>query len=469
MSRPPGRRPDPAWLAFVASLTVLLAVGFTAFGIRLGRDRPPLYALLNAVTDKMALAVRQPARYLSVAPVAELVQPARHPGSGVTRNEVGADDSLILLAGFIDGQSRLRLIRRDGTTVADWPASFNTHFPRSEFPELNAGRSDLAVDLHGAEIRPDGSVLFNYEYSGLVRLDRCGKLLWQLPHMTHHSVSPARGGGYWVPGRNLWRAGAEPVAYLPWPPPVRPAPVILDDLILRVSETGRITTAVSVSRVMAESGLGALLTAGRALAADREAKEFEVVHLNKIEELSAEMAPAFPQFEAGDLLLSLRDYNLLMVIDPDTWRVKWHQIGPWLRQHDPRFAADGTILLFNNNSYRLRLGRFDWPDPDASPKSNIMRLDPVTGQTTILYGDRPGEAFHSTIRGKQQPAPGGGILITEPEAGRVFQIGPERRLVWEYINRFDAELVGEINVAKAYPASYFTIDDWSCPGGTSTD
>ena len=64
----------------------------------------------------------------------------------------------------------------------------------------------------------------------------------------------------------------------------------------------------------------------------------EIVHLNKIEELTSDLAPDFTMFQAGDLALSSRDRNLIMVVDASVSRVKWWQIGPWIRQHDPEWA-----------------------------------------------------------------------------------------------------------------------------------
>ena len=43
-----------------------------------------------------------------------------------------------------------------------------------------------------------------------------------------------------------------------------------------------------------------------------------------------ELASAFPQSRLGDLLLSLRNVNLLMVVDPGTQKVKWTRTGPFL-------------------------------------------------------------------------------------------------------------------------------------------
>jgi len=55
-------------------------------------------------------------------------------------------------------------------------------------------------------------------------------------------------------------------------------------------------------------------------------------------------------------------------------------------------------------------------------------------------------------------------LITESEGGRVFEVDPEGRIVWEFINRYDSDEVAEITEARIYPESYFTfnVDEWPC-------
>jgi hypothetical protein len=66
------------------------------------------------------------------------------------------------------------------------------------------------------------------------------------------------------------------------------------------------------------------------------------------------------------------------------------------------------------------------------------------------------------VRGYVEEEPGGGFLITETDAGRVFQVDAAGTTVWEYIDRYDADNVLEMTGARAYPASYFTVGDWSC-------
>lgn len=392
----------------------------------------------------------------------QFLQPARKSGSGVTVNE-RSDDGLILISGFFDGGVELRLIRRDGTPVARWPARFSQHFPHPAHLEKPPA-TDLNVDIHGAVIHPDGSVVFSYEYAGTVKLSRCGEVQWTLAHPTHHSLEIAEAGGYWIPGREMQR---DPESF---PPFTKQSGVAAfeEDLILRVGEDGKIVARKSVPKLLFENGLEPVMTATGYSFRPRGSWEVELVHLNQIGELPRAMAAAFPQFEAGDLVLSLRGYNLLLVVDPDTWKVKWHQTGPWRRQHDPEFAADGTITVFNNNTYRLDLDANSRGRPNTPQVSNILKVDPKTGRAEIAYGGRPGQELLSVIRGKQQPLPGGGFLVTEFEGGRAFEVDAAGRTVWEYINRYDEEQVLEVTEARLYPRSYFTVEDWTCPGGATS-
>ncbi len=46
-------------------------------------------------------------------------------------------------------------------------------------------------------------------------------------------------------------------------------------------------------------------------------------HANDAEPLPKEYADAFPQFDAGDLLISFRNINLVFVASPTTGEIKW--------------------------------------------------------------------------------------------------------------------------------------------------
>jgi len=386
------------------------------------------------------------------------LQPARGPGDGVTVNRRPDDGALILLSGFFEGGNELRLIRRDGSLVRRWPVKFSEIFPDpSHLPRPPV--TDWNIDLHGALVLPDGSPVFNFEYGGLVKLDRCGNVVWTLAHETHHSVERAEGGGFWVPGRQRAGRKAES-AFPPFQPPYK------EDLLLKVSEAGAIEQEISVPGVLYENGLAPLLTATGGDFERGRSDRKELLHLNKIAELSSLDAQHFPGFEAGDLLLSIRNHNLLVVMDPGARKVRWWQVGPWIRQHDPEFVPDGTISIFNNNTYQTAFLEDQHADPAAPRDTNILRIDPRTGDTRVVFGGRPGQEMLSVLRGKHDLTADGGLLITEFEAGRVLETDASGQVVWEYVNRYDDDNVAEITEARLYPRDYFSVSDWTCGTGT---
>jgi len=371
------------------------------------------------------------------------------PGSGVTVNLRPGDGHMILMSGFFDDSNEVRLIRRDGSVVHRWTVSYHDLFPNPDFlPQPPA--TDWNVDTHGALIEPDGSVVFNFEYAGLVKLDRCGRTLWTLRHPTHHSVEKSADGHYWVPGRRFVDEGESE-----FPPFETP---YAEDLILKVSPSGEILSRLSVPALLNKNDLHGLLTATGEKFDYEHHWDKELVHLNKIGELSSDLADRFPLFESGDLVLSIRKLNLVLVFDPRTERVKWSQTGPWLRQHDPEFNPDGTLTIFNNNAfYCTDYGRH------AEQVTNILRMDPVTRKTEVVFGQRPGQEMLTIVRGKHDVVPGGGFLITEFKTGRVLQADAQGEIVWEYINRYDDRYVAEISEARLYPPDYFTVSEWNCP------
>lgn len=440
---------DPARFAFFVTVTVLVVGGAFTAGILSEESGNDAARAVTSVRDAVAFAFNQldeEKNTITRRRPDHFLQPSRHEGSGVTTNAIDNDPSaLILIAGFFEDDNGIRLIERTGRILVEWRVSYSDFFP-DPVHRPDAPATDWNIDTHGALALPDGSVVFNFEYGGTVALDRCGNTLWTLDRMTHHSIEHASGGGYWTLGRR------PPPERGPVHPPF-PEPY-WEDTILRVSASGDIEE-ISIPDLFYRSGMEALLTSTGDAITREMSWDKELVHANKVAELPADLADDFPLFEAGDLVISLRKYNLLLVADPNSRRIKWWQIGPWIRQHDPEFLPGGEILVFNNNTYRTKLDTDDFA-------SNIMTVDPVSGETRILYGNRPGERLATVLRGKVEYLGNQRLLITEFEGGRVLETR-ERRVVWEYVNRFDDDSVAEVTEARLYDRDYFDVSDWSCP------
>ena len=226
-----------------------------------------------------------------------------------------------------------------------------------------------------------------------------------------------------------------------------PAP-FEEDYFVKVSPDGRVLEEISVLDLIYRSRLEGLLFANGAHDTEINVPlSGDFMHLNDVDVLTEELAPAFPLFEAGDLLLSLRNLNLLMVIDPETQKVKWTRTGPFLRQHDPDFLPDGRISVFDN--------RRDGSGNHGFGGSRILSIDPRSsaGDVTI-YGARPGQHFYTDTMGDHQPLENGNQLISESHKGHAFEIAPDGTVVWSWVNRWKDGSIGKIAQATRYPAHY---------------
>ena len=146
---------------------------------------------------------------------------------------------------------------------------------------------------------------------------------------------------------------------------------------------------------------------------------------------------------------------MLVILDQYTGSIKWSYRGNWIRQHDPDVMPDGNILVFNNGYEEFNFNR--------RKGSNLIMLDPLDNTTKIIYPNAGQQLFYADILGEQQKLPNGNYLITESRRGRVFEVTPEGRTVWNYVLPYDETHAALIAIARRFPADYFTVRDWNCP------
>jgi hypothetical protein len=129
--------------------------------------------------------------------------------------------------------------------------------------------------------------------------------------------------------------------------------------------------------------------------------------------------------------------------------VKWSQIGPWHRQHDPDFLPDGTISVFNNN---MGLGA-----------SQIIAMDPATRDYRVAFDGGRDRNFYTWRRGRHQTLDNGNIMLVETERGRALEVTPEGDVVWEFNNIYDRGRNGLVNDARILSPDYFRRGALACP------
>jgi hypothetical protein len=324
---------------------------------------------------------------------------------------------------------RIKLLDKEGTAVHEWQVGYDL-FPTDGY-------------LHGSHLLPNGELLVNVEYVGTARLDACGRVLWRLPKRTHHSIARAEDGTFWIPAQ----MGAPTTRY----PGLDEA--VLPEQILHVSDGGDLLKTIDLIDLLFDNGLERYVFKRHG-----PHPSGELMHLNDVEPLPPALADAYPRFEAGDLLVSLRDLHLVFVFDPETRDIKWHAFGPFIRQHDPDFLGDGTIGVFDNN-------------PDGTHRgtvlggSRIVALTPSADSTHVLLPTARADSFYTEAGGKWQRLANGNLLLTEAQAGRVVEVAPTGETVWAWRQTPHGARVPQILDAARYDLSPDEVRGWEC-GGT---
>ena len=387
-----------------------------------------------------------PARY-------ELAGAARYDAEGKkVELEARTDEGVTLLTGRWPEngwEPALRVIDGTGKVLHEWKASPTAIWPVSPYHEVLRAIDPIDSFVHGSYLFANGDVVFSSEYLGLVRMNAQGKVLWRLDRRTHHSVSRADDGNFWV-GAMVMREKIEEV----YPRLAGILPAVVEDMLLQVSPDGEVLREISVLEVLFQSELKEHLWRRARLRND-------IVHLNDVEALPKAMADQYPLFAAGDLLVSLRDIDVVMVIDAKSTRVKWWADRPFLRQHDPDFIGDGWISVYDNHADGTPMGQF-------LGGTRIVKVRPHTGEVAMVYcpGCTPkvGEVrpFYSEVGGKAQLLANDHWLLSEPTAGRVFEIDARGHTTWEWVQArtADGKSISEVMEATRYPYTPQQIATW---------
>ncbi len=144
------------------------------------------------------------------------------------------------------------------------------------------------------------------------------------------------------------------------------------------------------------------------------------------------------RFRPGNILLNARNIDAMYIIDKETKEIVWegthHYNGGMSHSHEPEMIEKGlpgagNIILFDNGLFttnRVHTGQ-----------TYIVELNPFTQEVEWVY-ETEGYSnikFFSKTMGTQKRLPNGNTFISEDNTGRLFQVKPDKTIVWEYVNR----------------------------------
>ena len=404
-------RPVPLWGLLLAVLLLFAAtIGFGAIvdgwekSGRLGRAAIGLARVPDTVMDL----------FKSSAPIFHGAYD-RLPG-GFTRDAAFADAGYALISPFdpARGRSVVQLLRlSDGAVAHEYLPDVDAANARSRFAsahidvrrDKDAPRNRLMHPL----LLTDGGLVV-HDSSPLARYDACGKLVWALDGIFHHSTEQAADGSLWVPYR------------YPVPREPRVPATFWDDSLAHIGLDGKLIHIERVADILERNGLSRMWRA-RPYADDP-------FHLNDIQPVLEDGR----FWRRGDLFLSLRNLSTVALYRPSTGKILWHADGPWRFQHDVTILDDHRISVFDNNSL------IGYPDGAVNGVNRLIVHDFASGADSAPWA-AGFERNHIATRaqGRATPLPDGDAVVEETEQGRLLRIAPDGAVRWTYISADDQQ------------------------------
>jgi hypothetical protein len=330
--------------------------------------------------------------------------------------------------------SQVVLLDMSGKIVHRWDIPFSKVWP--DPVHLGGPMADSEVCIFGCHLYANGDLLVVYHAGlnrlphggGLARIDKHSHVIWKYDGKTHHHVSVGDDGTIYAIQNDLvckMPEGLERIA----------VPALLDALVMLSPDGELLSEPIGLLEVLHNSPYAALLTTAMTAKSPQEgASELpredlppdgyqqDVLHTNFVNVGTPKLAEKFPRFQAGQVLVSMRELDTLMVLDPRSRSVVWASRGPWRRQHHGELLDNGHLLIFDNLGSPLG--------------SRVLEYDPETDAIPWSYPDPSGEQFFNIQRGYCQRLPNGNTLIVNSQTmntigGDIREVTPAGEIVWQ--------------------------------------
>ncbi len=317
----------------------------------------------------------------------------------------------------------VRLVDMEGRPLHRWRLPFEEAFPGKPTT------ADTAF-IRRARLLPGGDLLALYQGGGLVKLDRDSRPLWKVDAGFYNDLAVLENGRIVTLSKRL-------------NPDLLEEGPVLEDSLEYLGPDGRRLGSVSLTFSLWRSRFESLLRPLPATA--------DILHSNTATVLDGAYADRSPIFGRGFVLVSLREIDVVAIVDPDGELVVWAQRGPWDAQHEPTLVDGPRILLFDNKG--------------AEGRSRVLEVDPLTGEIPWEYRGPPGRPLWSAEAGSVQRLSNGNTLITDSEQGRALEITRDGEIVWEFLTPHRAGDRGEL-VATLFEVLRLPDDrSWLPAGG----
>ena len=275
------------------------------------------------------------------------------------------------------------------------------------------------------ELCENGDLLAIVKDRILIRLDWNSSLVWTIRMRFHHDLALAGNQDIYslIRKDDIIPYGNSAIPFL-------------DDRVVVLSPEGEIKKKISLFQAMREEVPSRRWTEIDAWIKDPETQQelvirrrnqdfmftnldpTNILHTNTLEIIDKDIEGVCRK---GDLLICCLKLDLVGIIDSENEKLIWKWgAGILDKPHHPTLLENGNILIFDNGASR--------------GYSRVLELDPRRREIVWHYQCEPPETFFSLSRGSSQRLPNGNTLITESDRGRVFEVTPLGKVVWEFYN-----------------------------------
>jgi hypothetical protein len=218
------------------------------------------------------------------------------------------------------------------------------------------------------ELLANNDVLFLLPGNGIYEIDRSGKVVWSYldPKVSHDADRLSNGNTLFVFGNNDQKTDAQ---------------------VREINPEGKVVWSWYARDSFDKAPYNTISVEGW-------------THTNAVSRL-----------ENGNTLISLRNFNLVVEVNPEGKVINSYGEGIFIDQHDPQILSNGNILLANH----------------GKPQGAI-EYDPKTGQ--VVWRSPGFELSAIPVRDANR-LPNGNTLITA--ATKIVEVTPDGKIVWQLI------------------------------------
>jgi hypothetical protein len=377
---------------------------------------------------------KEPATFLKYVPEAD-------PRPSTSRIAAHQPDDLILITGgpyeFLEECPTFGclawIVDRDGKVIHRWEVDLEVLWRDADHITGNTNPARFAA--LGTELLLDGSLLVAFqndrafpEGAGMGKFDRDGKLVWRSKHLVNHWFTVGPDGTIYAPSHSVLVTPA-PIGKTRHQITCNQVKAQTDDIAI-IDPDGELRERIDVIDLLVANGYVGLVRL--------TTNECDPLHLNFVQYIDERMASRVDWLDAGDLLISLRNINTVLIFSPLTRAIKWIDTGRYVEQHSPRFLPDGSLVVFDNKGGDAQFG---------GARIVHQRIDePGFSVVAPRAGVSLGSEFTSNYAGKIAVGPNGDrLLVALTAMSEILEIDlASGAPLWRYRKVF---------AAKGYPGA----------------